>query len=159
MNFVHDYGLDMPSSTMPPEIMLRDPLDQEFVLNRKMAKKYYETQLQQRMTENRMKNQEQLEKKKKDVMDVDAKKEKALADQRKHENAALNSKVRQREADDAERKRQRRMQARETATKILSDARAEHELREELERAKKEDYDRRLEEDFKRDKDRRQLIA
>ena len=53
------------------------------------------------MAENRMKNQEQLEKKKKDVMDVDAKKEKALADQRKHENAALNSKVRQREADDA----------------------------------------------------------
>ena len=45
MNFVHDYGLDMPQATMPPEIMLRDPLDQEFVLNRKMAKKYYETQL------------------------------------------------------------------------------------------------------------------
>ena len=159
MNFVHDYGLDMPSSTMPPEIMLRDPLDQEFVLNRKMAKKYYETQLQQRMAENRMKNQEQLEKKKKDVMDLDAKKEKALADQRKHENAALNSKVRQREEEDAERKRQRRMQARETATKILKDARAEHELREELERAKKEEYDRKLEEDFKRDKERRQLIA
>ena len=27
MNFVHDYGLDMPQATMPPEIMLRDPLD------------------------------------------------------------------------------------------------------------------------------------
>ena len=64
---------------MPPEIMLRDPLDQEFVLNRKMAKKYYETQLQQRMTENRMKNQEKLEKKKKDVLDYNAKEEKHLA--------------------------------------------------------------------------------
>ena len=48
------------------------------------------------MAENRMKNQEQLEKKKKDVMDVDAKKEKALADQRKQENAELTTKVRQR---------------------------------------------------------------
>ena len=46
MNFVQDYGLDMPPSTLPPEIMLRDPLDQEFVLNRKMAKKYYDSQLQ-----------------------------------------------------------------------------------------------------------------
>lgn len=70
---------------MPPEIMLRDPLDQEFVLNRKMAKKYYETQLQQRMTDNRTKNQEWLEKKKKDVLDIDAKREKHLTDQRKGE--------------------------------------------------------------------------
>ena len=92
-------------------------------------------------------------------MDTDAKKEKALADQRKHENATLSSKVRQRQEDDAERQRQRRMQARETATKILKDARAEHDRREQLEREKKEEYDRKLEEDFKRDKDRRQLIA
>ena len=53
MGFVQDYGLDMPQSTLPPEIMLRDPLDQEFVLNRKMAKKYYESQLQNKMSENR----------------------------------------------------------------------------------------------------------
>lgn len=78
MNFVHDYGLDMPSSTMPPEIMLRDPLDQEFVLNRKMAKKYYETQLQQRMNDNRNKNTECQDKKKKDVLDKEAKFEKLL---------------------------------------------------------------------------------
>ena len=42
MGFVQDYGANAPTSTLPPEITLRDPLDQEFVLNRKMAKKYYE---------------------------------------------------------------------------------------------------------------------
>ena len=30
-------------STLPPDISLREPLDQEFIINRKMAKKYYET--------------------------------------------------------------------------------------------------------------------
>ena len=70
MDFVHDYGLGPTSSTaLPPDVALRDPLDQEFVLNRKMAKKYYESQLQQRMQENRMKNLEQLEKKQKDLCD------------------------------------------------------------------------------------------
>lgn len=34
MGFVQDYGLASPQSTLPPEIALRDPLDQEFVLNR-----------------------------------------------------------------------------------------------------------------------------
>lgn len=85
MNFVHDYGLDMPNSTMPPEIMLRDPLDQEFVLNRKMAKKYYETQLQQRMAENRNKVGESMEKRKKDVLDLEAKKETHIASERKQQ--------------------------------------------------------------------------
>ena len=110
--------------------MLRDPLDQEFVLNRKMAKKYYETQLQQRMAENRVKNVECLEKKKKDVLDTETKKEKAILELRKGENQALTQKVRQRQEEEAERQRQRRQQARETATKILKDARAEHDRRE-----------------------------
>ena len=44
--FGADYGINMPQSLLPPDIILRDPLDQEFVLNRKMAKKYYESQLQ-----------------------------------------------------------------------------------------------------------------
>ena len=48
------------------------------MLNRKMAKKYYETQLQQRMSENRQKNAELNEKKKKDVLDLETKKEKAI---------------------------------------------------------------------------------
>ena len=43
-----------------------------------MAKKYYETQLQQRMSENRQKNLELNEKKKKDVLDLETKKEKAI---------------------------------------------------------------------------------
>ena len=60
------------------------------MLNRKMAKKYYETQLQQRMSENRQKNLELNEKKKKDVLDLETKKEKAIQEQRKGESAALN---------------------------------------------------------------------
>ena len=47
------------------------------------------------------------------------------------------------------------MQARETATKILKDAREEHDRREMKEREDKERYDRKLEEDFKRDKEAR----
>ena len=42
----------------------------------------------------------------------------------------LNQKVNQRREEEAERQRQRRLQARETATKILKDARAEHDRRE-----------------------------
>ena len=42
MDFVQDYGMGSPGATMAPEISLRDPLDQEFVLNRKMAKRFYE---------------------------------------------------------------------------------------------------------------------
>jgi len=45
-----------------------------------MAKKYYETQLQQRMNENRNKNTETLDKKKKDVKDKEAKMEKAYVE-------------------------------------------------------------------------------
>ena len=41
MDFVHDYGLASPTSTLPPEIALREPLDKEFSLNRKMAKKHF----------------------------------------------------------------------------------------------------------------------
>ena len=51
------------------------------------------------------------------------------------------------------------MQARETATRILRDAREEEKQRQEREQKKKEDYDRKLEEEFKRDKERRLLIA
>ena len=133
MNFVHDYGLDMPNSTMPPEIMLRDPLDQEFVLNRKMAKKYYETQLQQRMSENRNKVGEQMDKRKKDVLDHEAKAEQYLLKDRKEKKDYLTSKVKERKEGEDERQRQRRLQARETATKILREARREEELRVERE--------------------------
>ena len=159
MNFVHDYGLDMPNSTMPPEIMLRDPLDQEFVLNRKMAKKYYETQLQQRMSENRNKVGEQMDKRKKDVLDHEAKAEQYLLKDRKEKKDYLTSKVKERKEGEDERQRQRRLQARETATKILREARREEELRVEREQMKKAEYDRKLEENFMRDKERRQLIA
>ena len=75
MNFVQDYGLMSPQSTMPPEIALRDPLDQEFVLNRKMAKKYYEKQLQEKMQSNKALRDAEREKRKKEIMDKEAKKQ------------------------------------------------------------------------------------
>ena len=78
MGFVEDYGLGSPPSTMIPDISLRDPLDQEFVLNRKMAKRYYEQQLQEKMANKRLHNQESEEKKKKDLADKEAKKEKSI---------------------------------------------------------------------------------
>lgn len=40
------YTQELTKTSLPPDIMLRDPLDQEFILNRKMAKKFYESQLQ-----------------------------------------------------------------------------------------------------------------
>ena len=58
--------------------MLRDPLDQEFVLNRRMAKKYYEQHLRDKMQENKMKNFEQIEKKKKDLQDHELKRQKEI---------------------------------------------------------------------------------
>ena len=45
---------------------------------RKMAKKYYESQLQQRMSDNKLKNLEGKEKRYKDLHDIEHKKEKAI---------------------------------------------------------------------------------
>ena len=77
-NFLKEYGIEKPGSTFAPDIMLRDPLDQEFVLNRRMAKKYYEQHLREKMQENKMKNFEQIEKKKKDLQDHELKREKEI---------------------------------------------------------------------------------
>ena len=107
MNFVQDYGLGSPNSTMPPEIQLRDPLDQEFVLNRKMAKKYYESQLQNKMSENRRLQQETDEVRKKKLADKEAAKEKHIADQRKAEQAMLNSQIQERRTMEEERRLER----------------------------------------------------
>jgi len=55
------------NSTGPPEITLREPIDQEFLINRKMAHKFYQSELHNKMEENRMKVNEDLEKRKKDI--------------------------------------------------------------------------------------------
>lgn len=110
---------------MPPDIMLRDPLDQEFVLNRKMAKKFYESQLQQRMSENRNKVMDDIEERKKKVADKESKMEKQITEKRKLETDYLKGQIKDRQEIEAERRRERNMQARETAAKILRDARAE----------------------------------
>ena len=78
-----DYGLQTIKSTLPPEIMLRDPLDQEFILNRKMAKKYYESQLQNKMQENQLRKQQEKEAKLKKMEDKQAAKEKHFEELRK----------------------------------------------------------------------------
>ena len=159
MAFVQDYGIQQPTSVLQPEIALRDPLDQEFVLNRKMAKKYYQQQLQQRMSENRQKNFESEEKKKKDLHDKEAKKEKVIANQRKEDNMRLNQKIRTRIEMETERREERARKARETATKILRDAREEERQRVERENKKQADYNAKLEEAFERDKKNREIVA
>ena len=81
-----------------PDVALRDPLDQEFVLNRKMAKKYYEDQLNQKMMENRQRNQEEREKRYKSMFDIEAKKSKALNDLKKNEAMRLSGIINDRRA-------------------------------------------------------------
>ena len=156
MGFVHSYGLASPQSTLPPEIALRDPLDQEFVLNRKMAKKYYEKSLQDKMQEKRLKNQADREQWHKQLHDKELKKEKDIATQRKGQENELKARINERKAMEEERRQQRAQQARETATKILRDARLEAKQREERERKKVADYNAKLEEQFARDKNNRE---
>ena len=93
-----DYGLQTIKSTLPPEIMLRDPLDQEFILNRKMAKKYYESQLQNKMQENQVKQQQEKEAKLKKMQDKQAAKEKHFEEMKKATNMELKEKKGNREA-------------------------------------------------------------
>lgn len=83
-------GQAMTKSTLPPEIMLRDPLDQEFVLNRKMAKKFYDDQLKERMLENKNKVYEDTDGKKKQLQKKEELAAKRIADQRKAEGDILN---------------------------------------------------------------------
>lgn len=132
--------------------MLRDPLDQEFMLNRKMAKKFYETQLQQRMSENRNKVVEDIEERKKKVAEKESKMEKQIAQKRKLETDYLKEQIKGRHEIEAERRRERTMQARETAAKILRDARKEERLRIEMASKKQEEQHRKLEEAFERDR-------
>ena len=159
MGFVQDYGLASPQSTLPPEIALRDPLDQEFVLNRQMAKKYYEKQLQEKMAEKRMKNQADREAWNKQLQDKEAKKEKDIAEQRKGNAQMLKAKVNDRKAAEEERRTQRNQQAKETAMKILKDAKKERKDREDLIAKQTAEYNAKLEEQFKRDKQNRDLAA
>jgi len=93
-----------------------------------------------------------MDKRKKDVLDVEAKKAKSIHELRKGENIALSMLVKQRKDTEEERKRNRNMEARENATKILKNAKEEERARVERERKRKEDYDNKLNEDFERDK-------
>lgn len=159
MNFVQDYGIVSPSSCMAPEISLRDPLDQEFVLNRKMAKKYYEKSLQDKMLNNKVTQGAEREKRKKELGDKEAKKQTEIEKLRKGEAALLKSKVRDRIAVEDERRQTRNRQARMTAIKILEDSNAERdELKERLKK-KQDEYDKKLNDQFERDKSNRDQIA
>lgn len=159
MGFVQDYGLASPQSTLPPEIALRDPLDQEFVLNRQMAKKYYEKQLQDKMAEKRQKNQADRDAWNKQLLEKEAKKDKDIAELRKGNAMMLKGKINDRKAAEEERRTQRTQQAKETAMKILKDAKKERKDREDLIAKQTADYNAKLEEQFKRDKQNRDLAA
>lgn len=143
---------------MSPDIALRDPLDHEFVLNRKMAKKYYEDQLQQKMMENRQRNIEEREKKFKSMCELDAKKLKAINDLKKNESLRLTGLINDRRAAEEERKKQRNDQARLTADNIIRQTKKERRIREQILKERKEAYDNKLLEEFERDKKNRQLI-
>lgn len=58
-------------------------------MNRKMAKKFYESQLQQRMSENRNKVMDDIEERKKKVADKESKMEKQITEKRKLETDYL----------------------------------------------------------------------
>ena len=131
MNFAMDHGQDI-SGIMSPDIALRDPLDHEFVLNRKMAKKYYEDQLQQKMMENRQRNQEEKEKRFKSMCDLDAKKMKAISDLKKNETMRLTGIINDRRTAEEERKKQRNDQARQAADNIIRQTKKERRIREQI---------------------------
>ena len=77
------------------------------------------------MNDKRMKNQESVEKRKKDLADKEAKKEKAIADLRKAERQHLDLTIKERKDLEEERRTERAQKARETANRILRDARKE----------------------------------
>ena len=60
---------------------------------------------------------------------------------------------------ETERRNERARKARETATRILKDAKLEEEKRVELANKKQADYNARLEEQFERDKRYREVVA
>lgn len=84
------------------------------------------------MQENRNKLHEDIEERKKKVFDKESKMEKQIAEKRKIESDYLKNQIKTRKEIEAERKRERTMQARETAAKILRDARKEEKQRIEL---------------------------
>ena len=89
MDFIHDYGLTSPTCIMPPEIALRDPLDKEFTLNRKMAKKHFERSLRDQMETNKSMFQTEREKWTHNLCAKETKKEKLIAALRKKEQQEI----------------------------------------------------------------------
>lgn len=102
---------------------------------------------------------ESAEKKKKDLCDKETKKEQAIAEIRKKEAKYLQDQIMNRRELETERRNDRARKARETATRILKDAKLEEEKRVELANKKQADYNARLEEQFERDKRYREVVA
>lgn len=124
-----------------------------------MAKKYYEKSLQDKMLNNKVTQGAEREKRKKELGDKEAKKQIEIEKLRKGEAALLKSKVRDRIAVEDERRQTRNRQARMTAIKILEDSNAERdELKERLKK-KQDEYDKKLNDQFERDKSNRDQIA
>lgn len=111
------------------------------------------------MLNNKVTQGAEREKRKKELGDKEAKKQTEIEKLRKGEAALLKSKVRDRIAVEDERRQTRNRQARMTAIKILEDSNAERdELKERLKK-KQEEYDKKLNDQFERDKSNRDQIA
>lgn len=107
MDFTHDYGLSSPQSTMPPEIALREPLDKEFSLNRKMAKKQFERSLRDQMQTNRSMRLTDRDNWTRNLFAKETKKEKDIATQKKAEDLHLRNRIQDRKAMEDDRRYQR----------------------------------------------------
>ena len=140
MNFVSNYHTRSPSALNQPDITLRDPLDKEFVLNRKMAKKHYERQLREKMSQINEQNFAERERKKKELFDREMKKEKDIAEQRKQDYTELKDKVTERRNKEEERRKDRQRKERANTNRILREAREEEKQRVERELKKTQDY-------------------
>jgi|Transcript_17443 hypothetical protein len=81
-----------------------------------MAKKFYEKQLQDRMAEKKTKNMTDREQWYKQLHDKEAKADKTVNDKRKEMNNYFKGKANDRKALEDERRRERNLQAQETAT-------------------------------------------
>ena len=159
MDFQYDRNTRSPSALAQPEITLRDPLDKEFALNRKMAKKYYQHSLREKMSENKDMSVADREKWRKELHDKETQKEKAIAELRKIEEADLNHRVTTRKTKEHERVKLRQHQNRVNTNRILREAREEEKQRVERDKKKTIDYNSKLEEQFKRDKLNREEVA
>ena len=128
-------------ATAPPEILLREPLDAEFVLNRKMAQKFYQSELKNKMEENR---QKQIEDRQKYLRELSAKrrtKEEKVEKTFKETQKALKAMADDKNADRAHRRDQRIRQERIYRQQVWEKAKQDLTAAQQKEIDEKKNYD------------------